>query len=148
MKLNNQWLLAAIGCFFLTACGGENASEAENEVKPATVEAVAGTNLHRVILTAEAAKRLDIQMAPVAIAVIKGVQHNVVPYSAIIYDPDGKAWVYKKIGPLTFIRTPIVIDTIENNLVSLTDGPPLGTEVVKVGVSELYGTEFEGNIQE
>jgi hypothetical protein len=42
---------------------------------------------------------------------------------------------------LVFVRTPVTVDFIENDLVYLTEGPAAGTEVVTVGGSLLYGTE-------
>jgi hypothetical protein len=35
------------------------------------------------------------------------------------------------------------VDRIEGDRVLLTDGPPAGTKVVTVGVTEVYGTELE-----
>jgi len=70
-----------------------------------------------------------------------GTQQKVVPYESVIYDLNGETWVYKTGEPLTFVRHPITIDYIEDDRVVLVDGPPVGTEVVTVGVAELWGTE-------
>src|SRR5215207_6402915 len=40
-------------------------------------------------------------------------------------------------------RKEIDIDHYDGDSVVLSDGPPVGTEVVTVGVDEVYGTEFE-----
>jgi hypothetical protein len=72
-----------------------------------------------------------------------GTLRSVVPHSAVIYGAHGETWVYTSPEPLTYIRHPIDIDYIEAELAMLSDGPPVGTEVVTVGVAELYGTEFE-----
>jgi hypothetical protein len=72
-----------------------------------------------------------------------GASRKVVPHSAVIYGAHGESWVYTSPEALTYVRHPITIDYIENDLAILSDGPPAGTEVVTVGVAELFGTEFE-----
>jgi hypothetical protein len=72
-----------------------------------------------------------------------GAMRRVVPHSSLIYGAHGETWVYTSPEPLTYVRHPVSIDYIENDLAVLSDGPPVGTEVVTVGVAELYGTEFE-----
>ena len=68
-------------------------------------------------------------------------QRKVVPYSAVLYDRDGKTWVYTNPEPLVFVRHPVSIDYIEGDLAVLLEGPPAGTQVVMVGVAELFGAE-------
>lgn len=72
-----------------------------------------------------------------------GTLRSVVPFSAVVYGAHGESWVYTSPEPLTYVRHPIGIDYIQNDLAVLSDGPPVGTEVVTVGVAELYGAEFE-----
>src|SRR3990172_691693 len=52
---------------------------------PAKVEAIEGTEVNRLTLTAKAAERLDIQVAEVA--------DSAVPYGALLYDLDGGTFV-------------------------------------------------------
>lgn len=69
-------------------------------------------------------------------------QHKIIPYQAVIYDVTGGTWVYvKEADALAFVRQSITIDYIEGDIAYLTDGPPVGAEVVIVGGAELYGTE-------
>jgi hypothetical protein len=70
-----------------------------------------------------------------------GTQRKVVPYGAVLYDVDGKTWVYTNPEPLVFVRHPVSIDYIEGDLAVLLEGPPVDTEVVMVGVAELFGAE-------
>lgn len=65
----------------------------------------------------------------------------VVPHSALIYDIYGETWVYIMTEPLKFLRFPVIVDYIKKGNVVLTEGPPVGTEVVTVGVPELHGTD-------
>jgi hypothetical protein len=70
-----------------------------------------------------------------------GIQQKVIPYEAVIYGIHGETWVYTNPEPLVFIRQPIVIDFIDENMVVLSNGPATGSKVVTVGVAELFGAE-------
>jgi hypothetical protein len=141
-------MLMIIVVLQLAACAQSTAPVDTDSSSPARVEPIAGTNLHRVILTAEAARRIDLQTAPLREARINGTARKVVPYSAVLYDLHGEAWVYTNPAPLTFVRGHITIDSINGDQVVLTDGPPAGTVIVTVGGPELLGSEFSGDIQE
>jgi hypothetical protein len=124
-----------------TGCrGGGSAEEAAAE--PATVEAVAGTDLSRVTLTDEGAGRLGIRTAPVAPAPGNGAARTTVPFSAVLYDADGQAWAYTSTGENAFVRAPITVDRVDGEVAYLRKGPAVGTAVVTVGVPELYGAEY------
>lgn len=137
----NRWMLVAlmaVGSLQLSACR-ETAADAAAEVEhAATVEVVKGTNLHRVILDAKAGERLGIETARVRDAKAA----KVIPYSSVLYDPQGRTWTYTNPEPLTFVRHRIHIDFIKGDMAVLSDGPAAGTEIVTVGAAELYGTEF------
>ena len=140
----NRWMIAVLiiaAALTLTACAAQ-APESSTSSPPARVERIGETNFSRVILTAEAAKRLDIQTAPVRDAQVRGKLRKVVPYAAVFYDLNGAIWAYTNPEPLTFVRARISVDYIDGDMAVLSDGPPSGTEVVTVGSSELYGTEF------
>lgn len=143
---SKRWMaaLVMIAVLQLSGCGQAPASSAGDDDSggPATVERLAGTDLSRVILTAEAVKRLGIETAPVREAKVRGTQRKVVPYSAVIYDLHGETWVYTNPQPLTYVRDSISVDYIDGDLAVLSKGPPSGTVVVTVGAPELYGTEF------
>jgi hypothetical protein len=119
----------------LSACAPATTGEEEG-VKPVTLEPVAGTDLNHVILTADAAKRLDIQTAPIR-------DGNVIPYDAVLYEANGNTWVYVSLEPLVFVRQAIVIDHIKGNEAFLSEGPDSGAMVVTLGAAELYGSESE-----
>ena len=80
-------------------------------------------------------------MAPVREEQVDGAQRLVVPYSAVIYDLEGATWIYISPEPLTYLRELVTVDHIEGDMAVLVDGPATGTEVVTVGVAELYGTD-------
>jgi len=111
------------------------------KIQPSIVEPIDGSDLKRVILTQKATERLNIQMSPIRDESVNGLNRTIVPYSAVIYDLEGKTWLYTSPTPLTFVRESITIDFIEGDQAFIVDGPASGTEVVTVGVPELYGTE-------
>jgi hypothetical protein len=124
----------------LVACG-QTTSVTADKIQPAVVEKIDGTELKRVILTEKAAQRLGIQTVLVREEQINGLQRRVIPYAAVIYGLKGETWTYTSPEALTFVRQSITVDYIEGDLVVLTDGPPVGTAVVTVGVAELYGAD-------
>lgn len=71
-------------------------------------------------------------------------QRRVVPYSAVYYDGKGAAWVYVNTKPLTFERQRVGVDQVVGDLAVLSDGPPIGTPIVTVGASLLFGAEIFG----
>jgi hypothetical protein len=71
-----------------------------------------------------------------------GSLQKIVPYAALIYDTEGNTFVYlKETNALSFVRHSVTVDFIEGDLAYLTEGPAVNSEVVTVGVAELYGTE-------
>lgn len=132
MKRINYWiLLLLILASLLSACAPKTSST--TKVDPVKLEPIDGTDFKRVILTDKAAQRLNIQVAEVG--------GESIPYAAVIYDTEGKTWVYTNPAPLTFVRAPIVVDRIEGDQAILSQGLDSGTSVVTLGVSELYGAE-------
>jgi hypothetical protein len=116
----------------LTACAPK--STTTEKIEPFKLEVIEGSDFQRVILTEKAAKRLDIQTAPIR-------DGNVIPYAAVLYGLEGETWAYTNPEPLVFVRESIVIDQINGDSVTLSEGPEAGTAVVIIGVAELYGAE-------
>ena len=144
MRNSKRWMLVllVITGLLLPACGA-NSESTTSEAKPASVEPIAGTDLSKVILTADAAKRVDIQTAPARNEQVNGAQHEVIPYDAVLYDAEGNTWAYTNPEPLTYVRHHITVDTIDGDRAILSEGPPVGMAVVTVGAAILYGAEFE-----
>jgi hypothetical protein len=132
---------AAVACLAagaLSGCGGSSGGAESSE--PATVEPIKGTDVSRVTLTADAARRLGIVTADVR---SRGARQKVVPYGAVVYNADGSTFTYVSPKPRQYVRTPIGVVRIEGPIAILSSGPPVGTAVVTVGSQELYGTEYE-----
>lgn len=122
----------------LVGCGRSPSDETALE-GAATVEHVEGSEVARITLTEGAVARLDIQTTPVQVT----GRRLVVPSAAVLLDPTGVFWVYTSPESLVFVRHKIEIDREEDGQAYLLSGPEAGTEVVTVGVAELYGAEFE-----
>lgn len=110
---------------------------------PATVEVVEGSEFARVTLSEQAAQRIGLEVHRV-----EPVTHPAgdvsVPYAALVYGPDGSAWVYATDGePLSFRRQEITVATVDGDLAILAAGPEEGTEIAGLGSVQLYGTEYE-----
>jgi multidrug efflux pump subunit AcrA (membrane-fusion protein) len=90
-------------------------------------------------LSEKAAKRLGIETA----AVRSRGSSEVIPYDAVLYDAGGATFTYTSPERLVFVRAPIKVTRIDGDKAILSAGPKAGTEVVTVGLQELYGSEYE-----
>jgi hypothetical protein len=118
----------------MAACAGEPATA--EAPQPATVQEASGSQAPLITVTEQGAERTGIETTTV------GSESTLsVPYSALLYDPSGDTWVYVSPEPLTYTRHPVTVEDIDGDLVLLAAGPPPGTEVVTVGVAELWGAE-------
>jgi hypothetical protein len=134
--------LLLLAAFPLAGCQAEEEGAAASGAEPAKVEPVEGSDdLFEVSLTAEAAKRIDLQTAVIRTEGEGAAERTIVPYAAIVYETDGETWVYTNPGGLRFVRDDVVVQEIEGNRAVLSEGPRAGTEVVTVGVAELFGAE-------
>lgn len=145
MKRTEQWtaVVAIVGSLMFAACQKKAAPHKTEH--PAKVEAIEGSDLKKVTLTARAMERIDLKTDEVREhrASPSAAAQRVVPYSSLIYDPQGNTWVYTSPQPATFVRHKVDVAYIEGDVVSLKDGPPTGTVVASRAVAELYGAEFK-----
>jgi hypothetical protein len=137
MRCRGRWIASVCtGAVLLSACG-QAVSDEEVIDEPAIIEPVEGTEVARVALTARGAERLGIRTAPVE----EAGNRMVVPSAAVLVDPNGDFWVYTSPKPLHFLRREISIVHEAGERTFLAAGPSPGTNVVTVGVAELYGAE-------
>jgi hypothetical protein len=136
--------LIAAGSIELFAGDGA-AAAAEEENGAASVEPVTGSDLSRIRLSPVAADRIGLRTDSVRSAKTAkgGSARKAIPYTSLLYDDQGKTWVYVIQKPLVFVRAPVEVAFIDGSRVVLSKGPDLGTPVATVGAAELYGTEFE-----
>jgi hypothetical protein len=123
--------LALVGC----------TEVASNQVKsePYTLQPVKGTDLNRVKLSDKIARRIDLQTTKVG----SSGKWKRIPHEALIYNPEGKIFVYTRPESQIYVRAPIKVDRVQGDQVLLKDGPAVGTVVVTVGAAELLATEYE-----
>jgi hypothetical protein len=123
-----------------TACGGTPAEEAS--VESAVTKQVPGTDIVRVELSADAAERLGVRT--VAVRSDPMSSRAVIPYAAVLYDPDGSTWTYASPARLVYQRKDISVARIQGDAAVLSRGPPVGTVVVTAGATEIWGVEYGG----
>lgn len=144
MKQPRRWLVTGAIAIALpvTACRKHDVPYHADD--PVRVEAVEGSNLKRLTLTGRAIEQLDLKTTEVREQQVSRSRspRKVVPYAAVIYDPQGQAWIYTSPSPRTFIRHKVDIAYVEGDLAVLNGGPPTGTAVASRAVAELYGADF------
>lgn len=111
---------------------------------PAELSSPGPRGVREVRFTEDAARRVGLQTSRVTAS----GPDLVVPYAALIYDKQGKSWVYTVSRPLTYLRVSVVVkEEVDEDSMALSAGPPAGTEVVTRGATEVYGAELgmDGN---
>jgi hypothetical protein len=133
-------MLVLVAGLSLPACK-EVESETAAGYEPSKLSDVKGKgdDYKQVTFTKEGADRVDLHTATVR----RSESGTVIPYAALIYDDEGKTFVYTNPKPLIFLREPVNVDRIPDQRVLLSDGPPAGTKVVTVGATEVYGAELD-----
>jgi hypothetical protein len=144
MRFRLGCLVAMLVTTGLALPGCVRSAEEPTESHIVSVDPITGTDLARVTLSADAARRLDVQTAAVRESGgHKGAKSRmVIPYAAVLYDANGDTWTYTNPKSLVFVRSAVSVDTIHGREAVLSEGPPVGTKVVTVGASELLGAEY------
>src|SRR3954471_851151 len=128
-------MIALVGLLmFLSGCGDSGTSQAAG---PPPSKLVHKGDKTTVVLSPTAAKRIGVQTA----AASKKAHHVVIPYDAVLYEPNGKAITYTSPAPLQYERASVVVHRFKGNTPILKSGPPAGTKVVTVGSDEILGVE-------
>lgn len=126
----------------LTGCT-EVKSAAKEHYSPAKITPLDGgagaDDLVAVTLTREGAERIDLTTA----VVTRHGGRKVIPYSALLYEKDGSAFVYTNPNGLTYVRAHIEVDRVAGDRVLLREGPKVGTRVVTTGAPQVHGAELE-----
>jgi hypothetical protein len=129
----------------VTGCAAAPAATTAVGVPPATLEAVGDAGVKKVLLTDKAVERLGITTVPVSASAggsATGGTRLVIPYSALLYLPDGTTIAYTNPEGHSYIREDVVVESINGDRAILTKGPRIGTAVVTTGGAELWGAEF------
>jgi hypothetical protein len=97
-----------------------------------------------VVLTPLGAARIGVQttVAATGMSAASHAADVVIPYAALLYEPDGSAAVYVNTGPLVYTRYLVPVDFISGNDVYLKPGSlPPRARVVTAGAEELLGVQ-------
>jgi hypothetical protein len=128
------YIVAAAAVAMLAGCGPSSAG-GSRQLPPARMEQV-GPN-RSVVLTPLGASRLGLETAA---ATASGAD-TVIPYGALLYEPDGQTAVYTKTGVLSYTIQFITVASINGNQVIVSQGLAPGTVVVTQGAEELLGVQ-------
>lgn len=82
------------------------------------------------------------QRAGVTLALKDNEESLVVPFSALVHDVQGGAWVYEKSAPQSYTRKRVRLLRVASGFAVLASGVKPGSQIVTTGVAELFGTEF------
>jgi hypothetical protein len=137
MKITRFAIMAMLGTVLLVS--GCKVDKIEDKHHPAKLEETDKKGIMRVILEPRAVERIGLQTTPV----VEEGGRKVVPYGAIMYDTKGETWTFTNPAPLTYVRHKVVVESVEGDRVTLSDGPAAGTVVVTVGATELMGAEHK-----
>lgn len=145
MSHRKPWvvLLAVVAAASLSGCA-KTVVSASAKTEPFKLEPIKGTELNRLTVEAKSVQRIGLKTEKVGALLRFGgeSQRTTVPYGALMYDAKGTTFVYTNPEPLVFVRHPVTVEYVEDDLAVLVAGPPRGTSVVTVGVAELQGIEF------
>ena len=130
-------LAALAAALVLGACSEVESNVRDNQ--PYTVEGPEDAAIKRVKMEDATAALLPVE----TVTVREDGRRKVVPHSAVIYTPDGDAFVYTKPKAETYIREPIDIVRVHGDDATLSNGPRAGTTIVTTGSAELLATEYE-----
>jgi hypothetical protein len=128
--------LPLLVALLLSACGGS----AKTSIPASSrLEAVPGSTTGRIVLTPLGAERIGIQTGIVQRP--RRLQLVVIPYSSLVYAPDGTTYAFISPSPLVYTEVRVQIDHIAGESVYLRQGPQPGARVVTVGAEELFGVQ-------
>jgi hypothetical protein len=125
-------VVLALGAAALAGCT-EVESESETGYEPSKLRKT------HVEFTPEGAKRTGLRTE----AAERTGRRVSVPYAALLYDPEGRTYVYTSPKELRYQKAEVRVARVEGGRVLLSRGPAPGTRVVTTGAAEVYGTELE-----
>ncbi len=109
---------------------------------PPSADATANTaDLYFELANADGSLRPGQRMG-VTLSLKGSTESLVVPWSAVVYDINGGAWVYENTAPQQFVRRRVEVARVAGLQALLARGPTVGAKIVTTGVAELFGTEF------
>jgi hypothetical protein len=125
----------------LTACGSSAQAPAPAAGRLVTVP---GSSTGKIVLTQAGASHIGVQTT-LTRGVPRSRQPNsptaVIPYSSLVYAPDGATYAFTSPSALVYTEVPVTVANIQGDSVYLVKGPKPGSRVVTVGAEELLGVQ-------
>jgi RND family efflux transporter MFP subunit len=121
---------------------GASAVPAEPVSAPPTAAVLASTvdlyyQVENSAVTFRPGERVSVKLS------LAGTQQSLgIPWSAVLHDIHGGAWVYEQTEPHTYVRRRVEVRHVVDDWAALSKGPPEGVKIVTQGALELFGTEF------
>ena len=138
-KRRGVLLALAAGAIVAAGLAGCAPTASDQSSPPtATLQTTPGSSVPSVVLTQLGKQRIGLNTAPVGTGPGGAAT---LPYSALLYEPDGTPAVYVPTGPLTFLRHLVKVAAIRGNTVVVTSGVTPGQSVVTSGAEELLGVQ-------
>jgi multidrug efflux pump subunit AcrB len=128
--------IAVVALSVLSGCGPAT-SAAPVMLPPARMELVGPGKIPSVALTPLGAQRIGIEAEPVT----RQGTGVVIPYSALLYEPNGQTAVYTKTSALVYTRQFVTVASINGDRVVLSGGLSPSAVVVVQGAEELLGVQ-------
>jgi biotin carboxyl carrier protein len=125
----------------LTATPQKEAEEATAVTAPPTANPLSGTIDLYYELDNRQEKYRPGERVAARLALTGERERNVIPWSAVVLDIYGGAWVYEQTAERTYVRRRVVVDYVHHDDAVLAAGPPAGAKIVTAGAAELFGTE-------
>lgn len=125
----------------LPGCSGPPAEATPPGDAAASLQEIPGSDVKRIVLTEHAVGNIGLQTS--ATSTDPKSRKLTVPYLAVLYDSQGKTWVYTNPEPLVYVRQPVSVERIDGEVAQLSGGPAPGTTVVTLGAEELFGAELD-----
>ena len=132
-------IIIVVGLLVPACAEAKSADKSSGLEEPASLEAIEGSDIQRVILTADAVERLDLQTAP--------VEAGASGHATTIPQPPSSTGSRARRGPTrTPSRSPTCVSRSPSTASkarsrTCSDGPEPGTQVVTLGAPELFGVE-------
>lgn len=125
----------------LSASASTPRASAKPVLAPPSATALAGTVDVYYELSNADGRYAPAQRLGVTVPLAETLDGLTAPWSAVVVDIHGGAWVYEQTAARTYVRRRVVVSHTLGADAVLASGPAVGTKIVTEGVQELFGAE-------
>lgn len=139
-------IAATVAALGIAGCG--RSAEPPAQVGPARLVPTGAGGTPSVVLSQAGAGRIGLTTGQAGLGRLGSYAGmTIVPYSALLYEPDGQAVVYAVTGRLTYTLRFVIVRGINGNDVLVSAGLAPGTQIVTTGGEELLGVQNGVGVQ-